>query len=432
MNFFTRMERRKGFEFVRAILIAALFAIVSISARAEMLRAGDNVAVIGDSITEQKIYSVYIEDYLLMCQPAANLEAHQFGWSGEAATGFLKRVESDVLPFHPTVATTLYGMNDGGYTASDPRTVAAFHDNTVAFIKKLQAGGVRLILVGSPGAVDSEQFKTWRLARCSPDGYNQTLLGLGNAAKQAAEETGATFVDIHGPMMAAMEKAKAKYGADYPTTIDGVHPLFNGHLVMAYAFLKALGCGGDIGTITLDAKTGAATAADGHKIISASPAKIEIESTRYPFCFVDDPAKKGSSRDVLDFVPFNEELNRFMFVVTNVPTSRMKVKWGAAEKTFTAEQLAAGINLAAEFPDNPFCGAFAKDEAAVKAQQAFETPATKILLHSLPAWEANLPEATNTLAQLESDVVGKSLNLEAAARRAFVPVRHTLELSPIP
>ena len=130
-----------------------------------------------------------------MCQPAANLEAHQFGWSGEAATGFLKRVESDVLPFHPTVATTLYGMNDGGYTASDPRTVAAFHDNTVAFIKKLQAGGVRLILVGSPGAVDSEQFKTWRLARCSPDGYNQTLLGLGNAAKQAAEETGATFVD---------------------------------------------------------------------------------------------------------------------------------------------------------------------------------------------------------------------------------------------
>jgi hypothetical protein len=36
------------------------------------------------------------------------------------------------------------------------------------------------------------------------------------------------------------------------------------------------------------------------------------------------------------------------------------------------------------------------------------------------------------LAQLESDVVGKSLNLEAAARRAFVPVRHTLELSPIP
>lgn len=417
---------------VRAILIAALVAIVSISARAEMLRAGDDVAVIGDSITEQKIYSVYIEDYLLMCQPAANLESHQFGWSGEAATGFLKRVESDVLPFHPTVATTLYGMNDGLYAASNPRVVAAFHDNTVECIKKLQAGGVRLILVGSPGAVDSEQFKTWRLARCSPDAYNQTLLDLGKAAQQAAQETGAIFVDVHTPMMAAMEKAKAKYGADYPTTQDGVHPLFNGHLVMAYAFLKALGCSGDIGKITFDAKTGAATGADGHKIISASPTKIEIESTRYPFCFVDDPAKKGSSRDVLDFVPFNEELSRFLLVMTNLSTPSMKVKWGAAEKTFTAGQLAAGINLAAEFPDNPFNDAFAQVEAAVKAQQAFETPATKTLLHSLPAWQTNLPEAKDTEAQLQSDVVGKSRRLEAAARSAFTPVRHALELTPAP
>jgi lysophospholipase L1-like esterase len=419
-------------KFVRAILIAALFAIVSISARAEMLRAGDNVAVIGDSITEQKIYSVYIEDYLLMCAPVTNLESHQFGWSGEAATGFLKRVESDVLPFHPTVATTLYGMNDGGYISSNPQTAAAFLNNTVAFIKKLQAGGVRLILVGSPGAVDSEQFKTWRLARCSPNAYNQTLLDLGNAAQQAAQETGATFVDVHTPMMAAMEKAKAKYGADYPTTQDGVHPLFNGHLVMAYAFLKALGCTGDIGTITLDYKTGVATGSDGHEIISSSPTKIEIESTRYPFCFVDDPAKTGSSREVLDCVPFNEELNRFRLVVTNLSMPHMKVKWGAAEKTFTAEQLAAGINLSAEFLDNPFNAAFAKVETAVKAQQAFETPATKILLHSLPAWQASLPEAKDVETQLQSAVVGKSQNLEATARSAFAPVRHTLELSPIP
>jgi lysophospholipase L1-like esterase len=421
-------------KFFCATLIAALFAIVSISARAEMLRAGDNVAVIGDSITEQKIYSVYIEDYLLMCAPVTNLESHQFGWSGEAATGFLKRVESDVLPFHPTVATTLYGMNDGLYAASNPRVVAAFHDNTVAFIKKLQAGGVRLILVGSPGAVDSEQFKTWRLARCSPDSYNQTLLDLGNAAQSAAQETGAIFVDVHTPMMAAMEKAKAKYGADYPTTLDGVHPLFNGHLVMAYAFLKALGCSGDIGAITLDEKTGAATGTDGHKIISASPTKIEIESTRYPFCFVDDPAKKGSSRDVLDFVPFNEELNRFVLVVKNISTPGMKVKWGASEKVFTAEQLAAGINLAAEFLDNPFNDEFAKVEAAMKKQQAFETPATKILLHSMnmSAWQTNMPEETDTLKKLQSDVVGKSRNLEAAARSTFTPVRHTLELTPVP
>ena len=48
-----------------------------------------------------------------------------------------------------------------------------------------------------------------------------------------------------------MTKAKAKYGKQYALAgeADGVHPDENGHLVMAYAFLKALGCDGDIGTI---------------------------------------------------------------------------------------------------------------------------------------------------------------------------------------
>ena len=44
---------------------------------AENLKPGDFVAVIGDSITEQKDYSVNIENYLLMCQPVTGLKAMQ-------------------------------------------------------------------------------------------------------------------------------------------------------------------------------------------------------------------------------------------------------------------------------------------------------------------------------------------------------------------
>src|SRR4051812_31734650 len=39
---------------------------------ANALRENDFVAVCGDSITEQKMYSLYIEDYLLMCRPKSN------------------------------------------------------------------------------------------------------------------------------------------------------------------------------------------------------------------------------------------------------------------------------------------------------------------------------------------------------------------------
>ena len=59
--------------------------------RAAQLEAGDTVAICGDSITEQREYSVFIEDYLLMCQPAPDLKAHQFGWSGEKAEGLLRQ-----------------------------------------------------------------------------------------------------------------------------------------------------------------------------------------------------------------------------------------------------------------------------------------------------------------------------------------------------
>jgi hypothetical protein len=233
-------------------------------------------------------------------------------------------------------------------------------------------------------------------------------------------------------MMAAMAKAKEKYGADYPFATDGVHPSFNGHLVMAYAFLKGLGCDGDLGTLTLDAGAGSAVATAGHTVISASATRLEVESTRYPFCFVDDPANRESTRAVLDCVPFNDELNRFRLVVKNLAAPQAKLKWGTAEKTFTSAQLAAGINLAAEFLDNPFSAAFARVEAAVKAQQSYETPATKTLLHSLPAWQTTLPEEKADLARLQSVVVEKSRGLAAAARGSVTPVRHVVELTPLP
>lgn len=79
------------------------------------LPADARVAVIGDSITEQKLYSKFIEGYLLACTGRDDLIVFQFGWSGERADGFANRLANDLAVFHPTVATTCYGMNDGSY-----------------------------------------------------------------------------------------------------------------------------------------------------------------------------------------------------------------------------------------------------------------------------------------------------------------------------
>src|SRR5690242_9981004 len=96
------------------LLVCLAVASPCVAAAEQGLQKADYVAVIGDSITEQKKYSVFIEDYLVMCQPAVDLTTTQFGWSGETSWGFAARMGNDTLRFKPTVATTCFGMNDGG------------------------------------------------------------------------------------------------------------------------------------------------------------------------------------------------------------------------------------------------------------------------------------------------------------------------------
>src|SRR3981189_1596742 len=140
------------------ILFVALTSATPLLRASEGLRANDIVAICGDSITEHRLYSAFVETYLLACQPVKNVHTHQFGLSGETSWEFVLRIDSDVLRFHPTVATTCYGMNDGGYGPVDLQRQASYRHATTQIVQKLKNAGVRVIVVGSPGAVDSDSF----------------------------------------------------------------------------------------------------------------------------------------------------------------------------------------------------------------------------------------------------------------------------------
>jgi lysophospholipase L1-like esterase len=412
----------KGLVAAAVLAVAANFS----PAQDKLLRAGDTVAIGGDSITEQKEYSVFIEDYLLMCQPEPNIRAAAFGWGGETAGGFLGRMSNDVLWLKPNVATTCYGMNDGGYRAPDAGIRASYKNNTKAIVKKFKDAGVRVIIVGSPGVVDADMFHK------NPEDaavYNKTLDGLREAAKEVAQEEGVVFADVWGPMMDVMTKAKAKYGKNYHLAgPDGVHPSKNGHLVMAYAYLKAMGCDGNVGTITVDLAGNKAEGSAGHKVISDQNGTIEIESTKYPFCFYGDPSTPNSTRSTIEFLPFNQELNRFTLKVTGA-SGKVKVTWGDASKEFDGQQLAAGINLAAEFAaGNPFSQPFMQVEQQVKNQQNYETVLHKQLLHNLPDYMRYAPEEKDSLARIAAGVEKKDAEMFAASQASVKPVKHTIKI----
>jgi lysophospholipase L1-like esterase len=392
------------------------------------LRPGDVVAICGDSITEQGLYSASIEAYLLACQPVSDVRTHQFGLSGETSWEFLNRIESDVLPFRPTVATMCYGMNDGGYGPADPEREAAYRRATTEVVQRLKRSGVRLIVVGSPGAVDSDSFDKNGLIWTNAEEYNgRTLRRLAQIAREVAAQEGVRYADVHGFFCQAMERAKAKFGPRYHVAgADGVHPAANGHLIIAYAFLKALGCDGNIGTFTVDLSAGRATLSEGHRLLSFVEERVQIESTRYPFCFYGDPSDPESTRGMLEVLPFNAELNRLELIVTGASTPRLMVTWGKWFKIFRAEELAKGVNLAAEFLDNPFSASFGAVEYAVSKQQQYEAPRVLIIGGSLAErWrkrDASWVETTREQVR----------ELEAAARAAVKPVKHTLTITPVP
>jgi lysophospholipase L1-like esterase len=391
------------------------------------LQPGDRVAICGDSITEQKQYSAFVEQYLLACKPKADLKAAQFGWGGERVPGFNARVTSDVAWFAPTVATTCYGMNDGGYNAITETIAKTYRDGTVQMVKNLKDAGVRAIVIGSPGVVDTDTYKR---PSGGADVYNKTLGQLRDIAKEVAASEGVGFADVHAAMLDAMAKFKEKFPGQPFAGKDGVHPGANGHLAMAYAFLKALGCDGEIGTITVDLSGNKAEATEGHKVLSATDGTVEVESTRYPFVTAGKSDDPGSARAAAAFVPFDEELNRFKLVVTGA-TGKTKVTWGDVSKEFDADALAKGINLAAEFPDNPFGPAFAKVAAVVKEQQEFETPAVKQLLHSAPTYKKILPDDAAAVDQLVASAVKRDAALLDASVKSVEPVKHVIKIEAV-
>src|SRR4051794_12549055 len=100
-----------------------------------VLRPGDRLAICGDSITEQKMDSRLMEDYLTMCVPDLNVTVRQYGWSGERAPGFLARMTNDCLRFKPTIATTCYGMNDHEYRPYEDRIGQTYREKSKAIVE---------------------------------------------------------------------------------------------------------------------------------------------------------------------------------------------------------------------------------------------------------------------------------------------------------
>jgi lysophospholipase L1-like esterase len=411
-------------------LLCGYFLCPFASRAQSLLKDGDILLICGDSITEQKQYSVFLEDYILMSQPVRNVKTIQIGWGGENVQHFANYWQQVGLSFSPTVATTNFGMNDGGYDLISDKTKEGFRDGTKKMIDQFKAAGVRTMFVGTSGGVDSYYFKNPKHKDVNAASYDQTLGHLSDVAKDVAYSEKVPFVDLHALTLKTMASAKAALGEKFAVTgnSDGVHPQADGHLMMAYAYLKAMGMDGNVGTITYDMATARTETDDAQHVTANANGEITLESTRYPFCFFGDVGASDGTVGILPFLPFNQDLNRYMLVVKSLKSAKAKITWGAETKEFTREQLSSGINLAAEFLTNPFTVPFMAVDKKVRAKQDFESLYIKGYINGEKPIVQTMPAEADALKSVQDSFSVAHEKLLADLEASVTFVTHTIKI----
>ena len=219
---------------------------------------GDRVLFYGDSITEQRLYTTDIEEYILTRFPGWKVQFTESGVGGDKVSGGWAgpvdlRLERDLIPYKPTVITIMLGMNDGYYHAPDAAIQKSYENGYKYLVDTTLAAvpGVRLWLLG-PSAYDDVTHPTMH--------YNEVMQSFSRFDQNESERTHQSFADLNAPVVAVLEKANAAH-PDLASSLipDRVHPGEGVHWVMAKAVLEAWHAPSLVSSVSIDAKTGKTT-----------------------------------------------------------------------------------------------------------------------------------------------------------------------------
>jgi lysophospholipase L1-like esterase len=409
------------------LLLAAAGPAAPAEAPAGGVRLADRETIVffGDSITEQNLYTAYLETFFLGRFPEKDLAAFNFGWGGDTASGGNKRFARDVARVHPTLVFVNFGMNDGGYKAYDEPTYRNYITAQNALADTIRAAGAREVLFTTSPVDD--------VLRKDQGVYNETLSRMAKGVEQLAAERGLSAIDLLRPMLDVQRRAKEKDPA-FTMIPDTVHPDAVGHLVMAYAALRRIEAPRVVGDVVVD---GATVSAQGARV-SGTRGQVEFDLT-LPFLPFHVPKE---ARRALELVPFQDELNRFRLQVkpgTDHEALALSVD-GKTAGVFTRDQLGRGVDLAL-LDDAPWsvAGRLLWDAAQYRWKKHFEAwrqmglqkPA--FMIPTLPTFEPY-----GRAQQAYADDLGRSLRTLARPatyhvalrpQGAIVPIR-ALELSP--
>jgi len=210
-----------------------------------LLRRGDRVVMVGDSITQAGGYVRMVKAVLDRYYAPLGIQVFNAGISGNKVTDLMARAERDIVRKKPTVITISIGINDVWHGFDDshpqgdgprrvplPQYIEVYRKLLNLLLKETDA---RIYLL-TPTVIGEDTVNLGI--------KNRTLLPYCAAVRRLADEYGLGLVELNDTFLFAchalwLTTGKLKDSGNL--TGDGVHMLVPGDFLMAAKILQAWG-----------------------------------------------------------------------------------------------------------------------------------------------------------------------------------------------
>ena len=277
------------------------------------LRDGDQVVFYGDSITAQRLYTAYVEDFLLTRYPGMDVEFFNAGVPGDTVYGgytgdTATRLKRDVYPHNPTVVTVMLGMNDPGYVPFDQHIFEVYKTGYTSLIDQLTASlpAARLTLI-VPTPYDEITHGT------EFPGLQATVDRYGQFVAEYGKQTHRPVADFYLPLFDLLRRAKTDNPSFASIIIpDRIHPDDMGHWVMAEELMRRWGASAVVSRVKLDAANSVATGGENAEVSAVHRTNSGVTWTCLEHAL---PLP----------IPTNEPMAQFVFRIANLSSMDQEI-----------------------------------------------------------------------------------------------------------
>ena len=324
-------------------------------------KEGERAVFLGNSITDGGHYHSYIWLYYMTRFPDMPIRVFNGGIGGDTAYDMNKRLDGDIFVMKPSVLMVTFGMNDSGYFEYNGDKPKEFGEQKYQeSIKNYQQmekrfkdlPDTRIVMVGTSPYDETVQLKENTPFKTK----NETIKRLVEYQKESAAKNNWEFTDLNAPMTAINQQYQQKDSTFTLCGSDRIHPDNDGHMVMAYLFLKAQGfVGKEVADMEINANKKQVVKSENCTVSNIKKNGKDLsfdylaEALPYPLDTIARGwGQKKSQAEVLKVVPFMEEMIRETLKVTGLKGNYKLLIDDEEIGTWSGDELAKGINLAAE------------------------------------------------------------------------------------